>query len=292
MATDNVDDKFRLMFAPDHWTALGKLKAFLGPPFRDSRELQNALQASVDRARRFETLAALANRLQPSLLEDLEELERTGFTPAQRSSEFAALIEVLLCELYAVLDALRYTLYWAYPTVRGVQKKSTSKLFSRASEGQYGEDFPKEIVVMLKTAYNDWFLELRRFRTELTHGGTGSCHIDKDSHRVKYIHSGLGSTHRALVIDDVVGKVNELTGKVFVLMRGVGDYMYRQLRGEEKIQFCGIYKGRMYTRRVAPSPDLTWQSGICDAKRWFEEKPEFHCPLANRCEAYARAAKA
>lgn len=124
-------DRFLLQFAPDVWSPPAKFLRFLGKPFPVKKSLQDAIQSCTDHTRKYEVLASLANRIQPTLLEDRRELESDGYTPANRSSEFAALVEVLVCELYSVLDGVRFSLFGLFPKCRGVQKKSTSQLLLR-----------------------------------------------------------------------------------------------------------------------------------------------------------------
>ena len=103
------------------------------------------------------------------------------------------------------------------------------------------------------------------------------------------MHRGLGNRSKALVVEDIVEKVNSWALLVFGLMGEIGQYMYRQLHPEEKLQFCGIYKGRFYTRKVMPEAEISRQSGVCDALRWFEDESGYRCPLAESCKAYERA---
>jgi len=216
----------------------------------------------------------------------MQELEANGYTPASRSREYAAVVETLICELYSVLDGLRFSVYWLFRNYRGVQKKSTSQLFSRATSAEYSPKFPKEIQKLLAEAYGDWFLQLRRLRTELTHGGVGNCHMDKKTHIVSYMNPSLGTQDRAYVIEDVVSVVSGLANSVFRLQHNIFEYLYIQLEQVETTQFCGIFKGRMYMRKVLPEPNLNRGSGKCASSHWFSVEKELFCPLAAECPAY------
>lgn len=284
------DPRFHLRFAPESWTSPGKFLAFLGPPFERSRSLNDAVRSCTEHLHKYETFATLATDIQPTLILDREELELNGFSSGRRSQQFAAIIEVLVCELYSLLDGIRYTLYRAYPRCRGVQQSSTSKLFSRAVERAYGPGFPKAIRALLVDAHDDWFFELRRLRTAFTHGGLGSCSLDRDSEKVAYMNSSLGTDTRAHVIEDIVAHVNRLSSGVFALLHGVFDALFSALQPIPSDQMCGLYKCRIYMRRVAPTPNLSSASGECISRTWFEAEPEFFCPLAERCDAYRRAA--
>jgi hypothetical protein len=283
-------DRFLMQFQPAHWTPAGKFLKFLGPPFNRTRVLNEAIQSCADHTRKYETFAELAAELAPKLALDRDELESQGYSPAARSRQFAALIEVLVCELYSVLDGIRYTTFHIYRKVRGVQSGSTSKLFSKASERSYGEEFPEELLTLFDAAYRDWFLELRRLRTAFTHGGLGSCSLSQDRTVIAYINQSLGSDAIAHVIPDIVAHLNALAIAVFKLTHDFFEYHYGQLQQNDSSQFCGFYRGRGYMRNAKPEPNLAWDSGICSSRGWFDNESEYMCPLANECAAYRRAA--
>lgn len=282
-------DRFLLQFEPADWTPSGKFLRFLGPPFIGSRALTEAIQSCADHTRKYETFAELAAELEPKLALDRDELESQGYTPAARSRQFSALIEVLVCELYSILDGIRYTTFHIYRKVRGVQSASTSKLFSKASEGSYGKDFPEELLALFSAAYSDWFPELRRLRTAFTHGGLGSCSLSQDRTAIAYMNPSLGSDGVAHVIPDIVAHFNRLAIAVFRLNHDFFEYHYGRLLQNQSSQFCGFYRGRGYMRTVTPEPDLVWDSGTCASYDWFDKESEFRCPLANECAAYRRA---
>src|SRR5215467_8409258 len=173
IANARFSDKFLLLFSPEHWPAVQKFRYFMGPPYTVNRELVTGTRGAEGHREKFLVLAGLANRLQATLAEDLTELDQEGHTPAARSREFAALTETLICELYACLDGIRRVLFSAYNGIRGVQNASTEKLFARAHTNGYGSEFPEEIRSRLATSYTTWFPQLRRMRTELTHGDVG-----------------------------------------------------------------------------------------------------------------------
>lgn len=115
------------------------------------------------------------------------------------------------------MDGLCTCIHAIYRHVQGVQKKSTEKMFSRAAEEKYGDGFPPELCTFLKNAYEDWYLDLRRILTELTHGTVGYCSIREDL-RIFYIHPGLGSQNSAFVIDDIIDWVNKYVNHVNLLL--------------------------------------------------------------------------
>src|ERR1035437_5989570 len=89
----------RLHFAPEFWPSVQKFRMFIGPPFPDSgsegRELRKGAATAANHLEKFDILVELANQLQPSLVEDEAELKKSGYTPALRHREFAALTETL-----------------------------------------------------------------------------------------------------------------------------------------------------------------------------------------------------
>ncbi len=76
-----------------------------------------------------------------------------------------------------------------YSSVQGVQKISTSKFFSKAKDGGYDEGFLEELNNTLIKAYDNWFLLLRKYRTELTHGSLGACHQNRETKKIRYARS-------------------------------------------------------------------------------------------------------
>jgi hypothetical protein len=237
---------------------------------------------------KYSVLVGLAARLQSQLPEDEAEMNERGFSSASRSKEFAALIETLYCELYAALDGVRRVLYAAYRNVRGVQNKSTQTLFIRATDNEYGPGFPEVVRAALVSANATWFQRLCQIRTEVTHGEVGSCHLDRATGRVDYMHVGLGSETRAFVIEDVITEMNYHYQAVSALTQVVYQHLFSRLDPVPQKKMCGMYKGRGYAREVAPTLDLSFNSGSCLSRSWFENEPGFECPMRERCGAYPR----
>ena len=289
MPERRVSTDFGLVFAPERWSSITKFRQLMGPPFAINRELRKGVSSAENHLAKFTVLAGLANRLKVRLPEDNAELAEKGHSSASRSKEFAALIETLFCELYAALDGVRRTLYAAYRNVKGVQNGSTEKLFKRASENTYGPEFPEEIRAALASAFVSWFPRLRSIRTEVTHGDIGSCHVEEQSQRVFYMHAGLGSATRALVIEDVIVELNQHWKSVSELIEVIYGSLFSKLQPVVRTAICGIFKGRVYQREVAPSGDLTFHSGSCKSRSWFEKETGYECPLRQNCGAYKRA---
>ncbi|MEM5300214.1 hypothetical protein VSR82_39290 [Burkholderia sp. JPY481] len=277
-----------LAFAPERWTAAGKFKHFLGRPFTTDangiRKAQHAIQTVIDHTHKYEVLVVLANRLLPTLAEDVAELHANGYTLGARSQEVAALFETLICELYSVLDGVRDSLYWLHDGKFKLQKKSTEKLFVRAKEGSYDAGLPESIRDALATAYDEWFPELRELRTAFTHGSLGTCRLDMQTQIVSYMGSNGGRR-----IDDIVVKTTGFANAVYALHQRIFEELYSQLVPVEKIHFCGFYKGRAYSRYVSAEAGLNSGSGRCQAREWFDSDVEYRCSIADQCAAYARA---
>lgn len=282
-------DRFLLAFAPEQWTPIDRFRKFFGSPFKSSRPLTLAMNACSGHIQKFSILASLANRLQQGLSEDEQELRREGYSPVLRSQEYAAVVESLVCELYAALDGLRGALHYIYRDVQGIQNKSTKKLFEKAQAHSYGVGFPEEINRLLAQAGNSWFPRLRTLRTELTHGGVGSCHKNKDSQKIFYMHEGLGDSQRAYVVDDITAEVNTFARGALGLIQDIFNILYSQLDQNESFQVCGIYKGRIFQRMAAPEVPPKNTMGRCHSFSWFENEAGFECPLRAKCSAYKRA---
>ncbi|ODS34140.1 MAG: hypothetical protein SCARUB_00710 [Candidatus Scalindua rubra] len=284
-----MDDAFHIYFAPDHWNNLNKFEKFCGAPFPDNRKVKYYVKSCDDHLQKFIVLSNLLNRLAPDLESDIKEIEETGYTPAIRHKEYAALCEVLICELYAALDCLRYTVFYIYKDQKtDVQKKSTEKFFKKAVKDQYGEEFPDKLKESLSESYSRWFGELRTLRTEIAHGGLGSCHTDNKTGKIFYMHPGLGSQSKAHVIKDIVGKLNFFHKNTVLLIDKFFEFFLSVLEPNDREIMCGIYKGRVYMRRVSYSLNLSFSDGICIAKSWFDKDENLTCPLKDRCGAYER----
>lgn len=168
---------------------------------------------------------------------------------------------------------------------KGIQNKSTQTLFNRAAQSGYGPQLPNAIRESLERAYQSWFPELRLLRSELAHRRVGHCAFDSATQKVGYAHGGLGDSDRAFQIEDFVGHINRLAEGVRQLLDEVFGYLFGGLLPIEKVEICGVMEGQMYMRRVAPAPDLSFHSGVCQSHSW----PNFACPFAPNCGAYSRA---
>jgi hypothetical protein len=245
--------------------------------------------AVVAHREKYELLGAIANEWADRIVEDHAELDAQGYTSAGRGRAFAALTEAMLAEQYAILDGLRRAIYSVYRGVRGIQNKSTLTLFERAAKEKYGPEFPSAFSVALAQAFSSWFPLLRRVRTLTTHGETGTCHMDRETRVIRYLHlADLRSGGSEVRIDDFVQWGNDTYLVIISLTEKFFEVWFSALASIERRHVCGVYRGRMYERMVAPSVDLSFGDGRCWSRPWFETEDGFECPMSDRCAAYHR----
>ena len=281
-------DTFRLRFSPDMWLPEDRFAQFIGFPFEVDRSLQRGTSAVRGHFRKYELLAQIAVDIQPMLEQDEQELNDKGHTRAINGAKFAALIETMIGELYAVLDGIRQVIFSVYGRIPAVQGKSTNRLFQRAATGAYGSGFPEELRALLAEGYRTWFPRLRLIRSENTHGEIGTCFLDKESHKVQYHHQSLKDAGNPLLIADIIAYCSANYLPIRRLASWLFTDLYRQLEPIERQTICGIYKMHFYDRMVAPSTSLSFSDGRCLSVNWFSTKPELACPLRDRCAAYGR----
>lgn len=288
MKPSDLRDVFLLNFMPEQWTSLHKLRYFLGAPLPNDGSVRIGLRDCEQHLSKVQVLWRVAERLRPNLILDREELERIGGTANLHSQELAAVFESIICALYSSLDGLRKFLFGVYRNVKGVQNGSNGKLFDRAQEKQYGPGFSEEIRLLIAEARKSWFLRLREIRTELTHGSTGTCHLDTKTNLVRYFNEGIKREGGNLFLDDIEGLVRTFDGKVRELIHSIAAYFYTQLEPVLQFQICGMYRARWYGRMVAAAPNISSKDGHCLSYDWFEKEPGYFCPLAKQCSAYER----
>jgi hypothetical protein len=276
-------DGFLLAFAPEQWDAVRKFGTFKYQPLQDDLYFNRGIKTTSHHLEKFRILAALGNDLIPGFELDRKELELHGYSPAIFSRKFAAVAECCINELYAALDGIRDVIFAVYQDVQGVQKKSTSKLFTKAKSNDYGEGFPNGIKDLLVAAHDDWFFKLRKYRTEFTHGSLGSCNKDPKTNKISYLHSGLGQPTKALIIEDFIDYINTTYNSCLQLQEDIFEFLYRELPLEPTDVLCGFYTGLMYMRSIQPDNELTIQSGVCKSAHY-----DTQCPIKENCSAYKR----
>ncbi len=276
-------DGFLLAFAPEHWDAVKKFGTFKYKPLQDNFYFTRGISTTSHHLEKFRVLAELGNDLIPGFDHDAKELDSNGYSPAKFSRKFAAVAECSINELYAALDGMKDVIFAVYKDVQGVQKKSTSKLFTKAKSNDYGEGFPDEIKELLAAAHDDWFLRLRKYRTEFTHGSLGSCSKDRDTNKISYMHTGLGEATKALVIEDFIDYINTTYKNCLLLQEEIFEFLYRELPLEPTQVLCGFFTGLGYMRSIQPDNELTIHSGICKSAHY-----DTQCPIRENCGAYQR----
>ncbi len=275
-------------FAPEQWGSLEKFSKFYGGTYQFNDSGKRALSGSVSHFHKALTLRNLAVKLIPNLDMDEADLKGYGHTNAVNSSELSAVVEAIILELYSSIDCCRKVVTEIYSNYQGIPD-STRKFFNNVNSKNIDKKFPEQLINAVHEA--SWYDGFRKIRDELTHLETGSCSKNMDTGKIQYMHTGFNLEGRALVIEDIflkidqtVSEVNKFTGRVFA-------YLLTQLKDEPMLQFCGIFEGRLYTRYVSPHKAINFDSGICDAYKWFELDENPTCIYVEECGAYKNAKK-
>lgn len=274
-----------IMFAPERMGEVTKFRLFASSTYILDSNANVALSGIEGHFQKYTILMELAQRLAQKMVEDEEELKKLGYSRAIRSKEFAAIMETLFCELYSAVDCTRQVIGAIYGKLRGVTRKSTSKLFTNATDGIIDDRVPIEIRKALAEA--DWFPKLDKIRNAIIHSNVGFC--SNHDGRISYFHDSLGKTKfNVLAMEDVLqevatyaDKVNKFHGIIFRTLNGT-------LRDTETTQFCGIFGGRVYQRSVFVHDARNFHSGKCKSYEWFEKDTSLTCPFTKNCGAYAR----
>ncbi len=276
-----------LYFTPERWGELDRFRNFYSTTHRFDRRTTDRVRGISSHFHKAHTLHSLAVRLRPSLAQDNERLEAEGYSPATNARELNAVIETILCELYASLDCTAQLLRALYGNLPGVPSKSTRKLFANAVDGKIDGRFPETLLDAIVTAA-PWVADLRHLRDTIAHSDTGSCHLDSESDVVRYMNSAMGPSNRAHVIDDIFSDVEQYFSSVNQLLGVIFRFLNSQLNDSETQQFCGVFFGRMYTRLVRPSEAIDFHAGRCQSHRWFDKEENSTCPFVDKCGAYQR----
>jgi hypothetical protein len=83
-----------------------------------------------------------------------------------------------------------------------------------------------------------------------------------------------------------------LSNAVNVFLGEIFRFLNSELVDDEVWQLCGIFSGRIYSRFVSPKDANDFNSGKCDAYKWFEKEDNPTCPFVDSCEAYKRVKRA
>lgn len=276
------------IYAPEQWGTLEKFSNFYGTTYAFSETGKRALSGAKNHFRKADTLRNLAHKIVPDLTQEAEELDENGFSEGVSSSELSAVIEAVILELYASVDCTRKVLTEIYAKFQGVPD-STRKYFQNIQKGKIDPEFPEQLILAVTEA--SWYTGFRIIRDELTHLDSGSCSKDRDTGKVRYIHSGIKIKGKPLIIEDIFEKIDQSFNEVNQFIGRVFAYLYNSLNDEETTQLCGIFNGHPYTRSVAPSQAIDFHGGVCNSYKWFELEENTTCIFAGECGAYKNANK-
>lgn len=286
------DDTFLLQFHPEGWTEARRFGAFCQSScksggrhkFRaDGRPFQ-AYQGSYGHLNSFRTLVGLAEQLAPGLVIDKKELEDRGHTAGRNQQALSTVVEVAIKEIYSALECTVNVIHAVY----GGRARGFRRSASRFIENKDGtqDSLPPEI----RLSSRDEWKEVLELRTQLTHWDIGHASID-DNGRVRYAHFSVKNNGTVFSVEDVFAWLRTLEGRLVEFQERVFGFLNENHMVPGAVQAtCGIHRGRFYTRLVDPTEPLTRNSGICQARTWFEkEEGVAPCPLREDCGAYRRA---
>ena len=230
-------------------------------------------------------MSNLAIKIIPNLRKDDEELREKGYTIASYSKELAAIIETMFIELYSSVDCTRQILSAIYRKYDGITSKSTRKLFANANSDKIDNRVPKEIRKTLKESM--WYHNLMKIRDSLIHSNTGFCYKDRND-VINYIHPDLGTPEKAFVIKGVFIELYKYRDEINKFLGTIFHELNQTLNSVEVTQVCGIFRGRVYERKVAFTYNLNFSSGRCLSFIWFlrENEKKYVCPFKNECGAF------
>jgi hypothetical protein len=276
-----------LHFAPERWGTIERFIRFHRTTHAFDRHVGRRLSGILGNSEKTSRLLTVIRDLMPKLEEDEQHLRDNGFSAASRSREIGAVVEAAFCSLYSTLDCFRVVFGAVFINHCGV-KASTRGTFQNGHNGKLDEGIPEPIREQFRLS-KTWFDELRKLRDEMTHSDVGSCHRNRETGSLSYIHSGLGTAHRALVIEDVVAKIEWFRETINTFLGNVFQILNEALKDETTEQFCGIFNARLYQRYVKPSEATNFHGGRCKSMEWFDINGNPICPLRDRCGAYTRA---
>ncbi|WP_157198703.1 hypothetical protein [Methanohalophilus mahii] len=230
----------------------------------------------------------MADDLMITLDIDTEQVKKEGFSSYSQHKKLAAIIETMYCELYSILDCTTRVLNLVYGKYDGMKGRKTSKYFKHASEEITDERVPFKIRKALKEAYKDWFLELRKIRTAITHKGIGDCSKGKAG-KIEYFHTNIAQMPtNTLVTNDVFRDLTTYEKQIILFVNTIFHELNKTLEDNQTVQFCGIFGGLLYQRLVSPYEATDFNSGVCNSYDWFEREDRQTCPFAKSCGAYLK----
>lgn len=249
-------------------------------------EDEKALRGVTAHFRKAHVLLRLARRLAPQLEIDLMQIHTQGYTPAVNAEEFSAVIEEVFTELYSSIDCARFVIVATNKGCKGMPTNSTRKLFRAVTDKKISADFPAPIRQAITDAH--WYNDLLFLRDALTHSNIGNCHLDRATKVIFYMHQDIMKAGKTLVIDNIIEHAIVLCKSVEAFLKQVFAYLNTQLKPYVVDEVCGIFYSRVYTRTLPSATPITWDSGTCTARHWFDKEAQRRCPFADSCGAYGQ----
>jgi hypothetical protein len=271
------------MYAPEQWGSLQKFNKFYSGTYSLCESGKRSVSGAINHFHKGLVLKDLALKLIPNLEADEDELNQRGHTHAINAKELSAVVEGVILELYSSVDCTRKVISEIYKDYQGIPD-STRKFFNKVRADEVDKRFPEELRIAVKEA--DWYEGFRRIRDELTHLDTGRCMKDRDTGKIRYMHSGFIIDGKCLIINDIFHKLEQTIVEVNQFIGRVFAYLLTQLKDERMSQICGIFDSRVYTRYVSPSEAVDFNGGVCESKLWFDLEENPTCIFADNCGAY------
>ena len=285
------EDIFLIWFRPGDWSERDRFHQFCQTSCRPdgdrkfvagSKTFESHLGAHWHMDS-FRVLVELARDLAPGLADENLELETKGYTNARNGQKLRTLIEVAIKELYSALECTIKVIHAIYGNkVRGFQQ-SVSRFVKRP---KIQESLPPE----LRLPEGGSWVDLVDLRALLTHFNVGHVSMAKDEPRIEYLHADFKKDGGAFHLEDLFDWVETLEEQLSAFQECVYGFLNRNHIEPGEVQvMCGMYRGLCYTRLLEPADDVSWHSGTCEARGWFEQEGKEPCPLRSRCGAYRRS---
>lgn len=285
------EDVFMVRFDPARWSEGDRFSQFCQTSCRPDGERKfiwgsrpfESHQGAYWHMDGFRVLMELARGLAPGLEDERRELEDRGYTNAKNGQKLRTVVEVAIKEIYSALECTVKVIHAVYENRVDGFRQSVSRYVTKAEVQQA---LPPE----LRLPEADIWRDLLHLRTSLTHWNVGSASMSKDGKRVQYVHSGLKKDGNPFYLEDLFEWLETLQAQVSSFQEGVYGFLNRNHIEPGEVQvMCGMYRGLCYTRLVDPTDDISWNSGVCEARAWFEQEGREPCPMRRKCGAYERA---
>ena len=277
-----------LTFSAPSWGEADYFSHFYAATYAFDSETRKRLSGAKGHFNKAVIITRLLGKLAPGMQHDVDELNERGFTEAANSNEFSAVAESVFAELYSSIDCARKVVTTVFRGCRRMPD-STRKLFQAIAQGVIGEDMPEPVRAAFRNA--TWYPRLRMIRDELTHADVGTCRLSSDgTGKIVYTHFSMRVGGQPLQVSDLMGEIAQLTDDVNRFMGELFRALNELLRPTHADVLCGFFNGgRAYMRRIANERPITFDSGSCLSREWFDSDSTARCPFAANCGAYARS---